>query len=183
MPRHSLYLAVTQELPSGTLLTALPGDAERDEVSVPPSRVTHLGGHPRASSPGGLAGTSAPLPGAGSFPCQDRLLLPPPLPQRAGYSTLIPSAGCRGKGIFILALGSGRTSPLLFLAGWFFHLPNSGGSPHGPGAAEGGQGCSAVPSSPSIYLCIHHCSSSLQHPLHWPSPAIPPCLSLLELWE
>lgn len=102
-------------------------------------------------------GPSAPLAGAGSFPCQpclDRLLLQPPLPQRAGYSTLIPSAGCHGKGIFILA----GHPPCFF--GWVvLPPPEFWGSSHSPGAqirpgAEGGQGCSAVPSSPGIYLCI-----------------------------
>lgn len=115
-PAQPVPCSDSRELPSRTLLTALPGDAE---ASIPPSRVTPRG-RPSGSQPRGSMGPSAPLPGAGSFPCQpclDRLLPQAPLPQRAGYSTLIPSAGCHGKGIFILALGSGRISPLLFRLG------------------------------------------------------------------
>nr|XP_014123119.1 serine/threonine-protein kinase ULK3 [Zonotrichia albicollis] len=116
-------------------------------------------------APGGPAGPSAPLAGAGSFPCQPclgRLLPQPPLAQRAGYSTLIPSAGSTGR-VFLSWHWALAGHPPCFFSWVVLPPPKFWGSPQIRPGAEGGQGCSAVPSSPSIYLCIHCCSSSL-HP-------------------
>lgn len=149
-----------------------------DEASVPPpSRVTP-GRSPWGCQPRELCGAICPCAGAGSFPCQPclhrLLLLQPPLPQRAGYSTLIPSAGCRGKGIFILA-----GYPPCFFSWVVLPPPKFWRSPHGPGAqiqlgAEGGQGCSGC-AFLAQHLPLHPASST-----HCTGPAIPPCLSLLE---
>lgn len=147
----------------------MPGAGRRSPPcrEVPPQTRGFTRGSPSGSqAPGrGSVGLSAPLTGAGSFPCQPclgRVLPQPPLAQQAGYSTLIPSAG---KGVLILALLSGYPP-------CFFGSSQNLGEPAGPSQGrESGRelrvdscGCSAVPSSPSIYLGTHRCSSSLQHP-------------------
>lgn len=145
MPRHSLYLAVT---PGAAPWDAARCPARRHQgkalASIPPTpRGDTWGVTLGLPAPGGSAGPSAPLTGAGSFPCQPclgrLLLLQPPLAQRAGYSTLIPSAGSTGR-VFLSWHWALAGHPPCFFSWVVLPPPKFWGSPQIQPGAEGGQG-------------------------------------------
>lgn len=126
-PAQPVPCSDSRELPSRTLLTALPGDAE---ASVPPSRVTPRGS-PSGSQPRGVRGAICPSPRRWlvSLPALPRPSAAAGSPATAGG--LFHSNSLRWlprEGHFYPGTGLWQDIPPAFSAGCFSHLPSSGGA-------------------------------------------------------
>lgn len=132
-------------------------------------------------------------------PCPRRWLISLPALPRPSAAAASPATAGRlfhsnslrwlpREGCFYPGTGLWQDIPPAFLPGCFFHLPSSGGACRAQGRESSREPrvdrdaslCLPRPASTSASTAARPASSS---PLHCPSPAIPPSLSLLEHWE